>query len=62
MDWRWHRICLDIGHLLRTKTRGLAVGDIMGSAVRSFVATCGAGLMVLAGLVCGFVYITFRMS
>ena len=36
--------------------------EILGSAVRSFVATLGAGLMVLAGLVTGFVYLAFRMS
>ena len=38
------------------------MGEIMGSAVRSFVATFGAGLMVLAGMVTGFVYLAFRMS
>lgn len=38
------------------------MGEIMGSAMRSFVATFGAGLVVLAGMIVSFVYLTFRMS
>ena len=38
------------------------MGDILDSMVRSFFATVGVGLVVLFGLVAGFVYATFRLS
>ncbi len=36
--------------------------EILGSMVRSFIGTVGVGILVLAGLVCGFVYATFRLG
>ena len=38
------------------------MGDIFGSAMRSFVTTFGFGILVLLGMVTGFVYVTFRLS
>lgn len=40
----------------------IQMDEIMGSMVRGFVTTLGAGLLVVAGLVSSVVYITLRLS
>lgn len=36
------------------------MGEIFGDAMRGFVTTIGASLLVLTGLLAGFVYVMFR--